>query len=307
MTNVEVPAGDLTGRRVLVTGANSGIGRELAGRFAAAGAEVIMAVRDLEKGRAAAQQIERSTPGATLRLLLLDLASLTSVAGLAETLIGEGAPLDILVNNAGVMALPERQVTAEGHEMQVGSNYLGHFALTAHLLPLLRAADGSRVVSMSSVGRRLARTDLDDLQGVDYQPHRQYLRSKLALLLFARELDRRSRAGGWGVGSIAAHPGFTISNLQVTGPGPHDPQMRFARLTYRWKFMWQQPGAGALPALYAATSPDARSGAFYGPAGTGEMTRGVKPAKVPPPALDQDSARRLWALSEDLTDVRFPA
>ncbi|MDP9796175.1 NAD(P)-dependent dehydrogenase (short-subunit alcohol dehydrogenase family) [Catenuloplanes nepalensis] len=296
--------GDLTGQRILVTGANSGIGFGLARRFAAAGGEVLLAVRNERKGLDAQHRIEKATPGADTRLVDLDLASLASVENLGTSLVAEGRPIDILVNNAGLMAPPRREVTADGFELQVGGNYLGHFALTAHLLPLLRAAQNARVVNLSTVAWRFKGISLDDLNGERYKPHLQYLRSKLAMLMFAFELDRRSRDGGWGIAGIAAHPGYTKTNLQITGPGPDDWLMRIGRMQYGLGFMWQDVDGGLLPPLYAATSPDAHGGGFYGPAGVGEMTRGVKPAKIAPEALDRDAARRLWERSEQLTSTR---
>jgi NAD(P)-dependent dehydrogenase (short-subunit alcohol dehydrogenase family) len=305
LPHTEVRVGDLRGRRVLVTGANSGIGLGLSGRFAAAGAEVILAVRNRDKGLAAIDRIRTSIPSARLDLRRLDLASLASVAELGEELVAEGRPLDFLINNAGIMNPPRREVTADGFELQFGSNYLGHFALTAHLLPLLRAADSSRVVTMSSLYNRVGRIDFDDLNGEKYRPQRQYGLSKLANLMFARELDKRSRAGGWGIRSNSAHPGGTVTNLQTTGPG-ETLVTQLGRVTHRLPFMWQQVDTGILPALYAATSPDAEGGGYYGPAGVFELTRGVKPARMPARALDENVASRLWDVSEQLAHVSFP-
>nr|WP_308129608.1 SDR family oxidoreductase [Actinoplanes polyasparticus] len=305
--NTEVTLGDLTGTRVLVTGASSGIGLELARRFAAAGADVLMAVRNVVKGERAIRDIRESAPVERLRLLRLDLAALASVAEAADELAGEGQPLDILVNNAGIMAPPRKELTEDGHELQMGSNYLGHFALTARLMPLLRAAATPRVVSMSTVHWRIARTSLGNLDDSErYRPHGEYARSKLAMLMFARELHRRSQAAGWSVRSFAAHPGCTVTDLQITGPGPDDLVMRLSRLAHGFPVLWQQTSTGSLPALYAATSPAAAGGEFYGPAGFQERTRGVKPAKVPASALDPKAALRLWEQSEELTGCRFP-
>jgi NAD(P)-dependent dehydrogenase (short-subunit alcohol dehydrogenase family) len=306
LPHLQVPVADLHGRRVLITGANSGIGFGLTGRFAAAGADVVLAVRNEEKGRAALDRVRTVMPEARLELRRLDLASLASVAELGREMAAERRPLDFLINNAGIMKPPRRELTADGFELQFGSNYLGHFALTAHLLPLLRAAGTSRVVTMSSLYNRGGRIDFDDLNGMKYDAQRQYALSKLANLMFARELDKRSRAGGWGIRSNAAHPGGTVTNLQTTGPG-ETVVTRLGRLTHRLPLLWQQTDTGILPALYAATSPDAQGGAYYGPAGVFELTRGVKPARVPARALDEDTARRLWEVSEQLTHVSFPA
>jgi len=306
LPNTQVPVGDLRGKRVLITGANSGLGFGLTGRFAAAGAEVILAVRNREKGLTALDRIRTTTPSARLDLRRLDLASLASVAELGRELVAEARPLHFLINNAGIMKPPHRELTADGFELQFGSNYLGHFALTAHLLPLLRAAGAARVVTMSSLYNRGGRIDFDDLNGDDYNAQRQYGLSKLANLIFARELDKRSRAGGWGVRSNSAHPGGTVTNLQTTGPG-ETLVTHLGRLTHRLPFMWQQIDTGILPALYAATSPEAEGGGYYGPAGVFELTRGVKPARMPARALDENTARRLWDVSEQLAQVSFPA
>jgi NAD(P)-dependent dehydrogenase (short-subunit alcohol dehydrogenase family) len=306
LPNTQVLLGSLRGKRVLITGANSGIGFGLTGRFAAAGAEVLLAVRSREKGLAALDRIRTVTPAARLELRHLDLASLDSVAELGEGLAAEGRPLDFLINNAGIMTPPERRLTADGFELQFGGNYLGHFALTGHLLPLLRSAGTSRVLTMSSLYNRGGRIDFDDLNGENYSARRQYGLSKLANLMFARELATRSRAGGWGIRSTAAHPGGTVTNLQTTGPG--DTLLtRLNRVTYHLPFMWQQIDTGILPALYAATSPDAEDGGYFGPAGVFELTRGVKPATVPARAHDEATSRRLWEVSEQLTHVSFPA
>src|SRR5271167_3490734 len=211
---------DLTGKLAIVTGANSGLGFGLARRLSAAGADVVMAIRNRAKGEAAIEEIRATVPDAKLIIKTLDLSSLAAVAALGEQLNGEGRPIDILINNAGVMTPPERDTTADGFELQFGSNHLGHFALTAHLLPLLRAAHGARVVSLSSLAaRQSGRIHFDDLQfDKSYSAMQAYGQSKLAVLMFARELDRRSRAAGWGIVSTAAHPGLTKTNLQISGP-----------------------------------------------------------------------------------------
>jgi NAD(P)-dependent dehydrogenase (short-subunit alcohol dehydrogenase family) len=231
---------------------------------------------------------------------------------LGEQLKDEGRAIDFLLNNAGIMMPPKRDVTQDGFELQLGSNYLGHFALTAHLLPLLQAAGAARVMTMSSLVNRAGRLNFDDLQSRQaYKSARVYSMSKLANLMFARELDRRSNAAGWGVVSTSAHPGATITNLQVTGPthGGRSPGLVAAINTasYRIPFMWQQVEQGILPALFAATSPEAQGGAYYGPDGLFELTGGPKLAKVPSRALDAADSARLWDVSEELTGVAFPA
>jgi NAD(P)-dependent dehydrogenase (short-subunit alcohol dehydrogenase family) len=304
---------DLTGKLAVVTGANSGLGFGLARRLAAANADVVMAIRNRAKGEAAIEKIRATVPDAKLTIKTLDLSSLAAVAALGEQLNTEGRPIDILINNAGVMTPPERDTTADGFELQFGSNHLGHFALTAHLLPLLRAADGARVVSLSSLAARTGRMHFDDPQfEKSYAPMAAYGQSKLAVLLFARELDRRSREAGWGVLSNAAHPGLTKTNLQISGPshGREKPSLmqRLYTTSWRWApFLWQEIDEGILPALYAAATPGAEGGAFYGPRGFYETAGGgVTLAKFSRAARNDADGRRLWELSEQLTGVSYP-
>jgi NAD(P)-dependent dehydrogenase (short-subunit alcohol dehydrogenase family) len=243
----------------------------------------------------------------------LDLSSLASVAALGEELNAEGRPIDILINNAGIMQPPERETTADGFELQFGGNHLGHFALTAHLLPLLRAAGDARVTTLSSLAARMGGINFDDLQWEKrYNPTQAYSQSKSANLMFALELDRRSRQAGWLIVSNAAHPGFAKTNLQLSGPsqGKQSPTMleRFYRFSRRvTPFMWQEVDEAILPALYAAASPEAQGGAFYGPRGLLEAAGGgVTSAKVPARAVNEADNRRLWDASEQLTGVTFP-
>jgi len=235
------------------------------------------------------------------------------VAALGEQLNADGRPIDILINNAGVMTPPKRDTTTDGFELQFGSNHLGHFALTAHLMPLLRAADSPRVVSLSSLAARQGRIHFDDPQfEKSYTPGQAYGQSKLAVLMFARELDRRSKEAGWGILSDAAHPGLTKTNLQTSGPshGRSKPSTmeRFYKLSWRLTpFLWQEIDEGILPALYAATSPQAEGGAFYAPHGIYEAAGGgVAAAKVPARARNEADCRRLWDISEKLTGVSYP-
>ena len=305
---------DLTGKLAIVTGANSGLGFGLARRLAAANADVVMAIRNRAKGEAAIEKIRATVPDAKLTIKSLDLSSLAAVAALGEELNTEGRPIDILINNAGVMTPPERDTTADGFELQFGSNHLGHFALTAHVLPLLRAAGDARVVALSSLAaRQSGKIHFDDLQfEKSYAAMSAYGQSKLANLMFARELDRRSREDGWGVLSNAAHPGLTKTNLQITGPshGREKPALmqRLYTTSWRWApFLWQEIDDGILPALYAATTPHAEGGAFYGPSGFYEMNGGgVKVAHVPARARNDADSKRLWELSEQLTGVSYP-
>lgn len=310
-TAPDVVVPDLTGRLAVITGANSGLGFGLSRRIAAAGAEVIMAVRDRHRGTAAIERIRAELPDAALSLRHLDLARLSSVAALGAELVREGRPVDILINNAGVMAPPRRVITEDGFELQFGANYLGHFALTGHLLPLLRSAGAARVVSVSSLTAGFGRFDFADPSSERrYQPMRAYARSKLAMLVFARELDRRASLGNWGIRSYAAHPGATVTNLMVTGATHGGRRTRLVRLRNWLAFrvpIWQQVSTGILPILYAATSPDAEGGGYYGPDGFGELSGGVAPARLPRPARDETDAVRLWELSERLTGVTYPA
>jgi NAD(P)-dependent dehydrogenase (short-subunit alcohol dehydrogenase family) len=307
---LEVP--DLTGKRAIVTGANSGLGLELTKRLARAGATVTLAVRSREKGEAAIEEVRAVAPDARLELRLLDLASLASVAEFADAEVVTGRPLHILINNAGVMMPPKRETTSDGFELQFGGNYLGHFALTAELLPLLLESHESRVVNLSSIYARSGRLDWDNLQAErSYNPGRAYGESKLAMLIFARELSRRSEKAGAGIMAVAAHPGATITNLQTTGPlRGHDPdglRARLLRAQYKVPGLYQNVDQGILPALFAATSPDALSGAYYGPSGFQELAGGSSLASVPKRALRRADAARLWAVSEGLTGVSFPA
>ncbi|OBJ16138.1 SDR family oxidoreductase [Mycobacterium colombiense] len=313
-SNLVATVPDLSGKLAVVTGANSGLGFGLTRRLSAAGADVVMAIRNRAKGEAAIDEIRTTVPGAKLTIKSLDLSSLESVAALGEELNTEGRPLDILINNAGVMTPPERASTADGFELQFGSNHLGHFALTARLLPLLRAAKGARVVSLSSLAaRQSGKIHFEDAQfEKSYSAMSAYGQSKLAVLMFALELDRRSRAAGWGIVSNAAHPGLTKTNLQIAGPshGREKPALMERLYKASWRFtpfLWQEIDEGILPALYAAAAPHAEGGAFYGPRGPFEAAGGgVALAKVPQRARNEDDCRRLWELSAQLTGVGFP-
>ena len=248
---VTVP--DLSGKLAVVTGSNSGLGLGLATRLAAGGADVTMAIRNRAKGEAALKQIRDMVPSAKLTIKSLDLSSLASVKALGDELSAEGRPIDILINNAGIMQPPDRETTADGFELQFGGNHLGHFALTGHLLPLLRAAHSSRVTSLSSLAARMGGINFDDLQWeMRYSPTRAYSQSKSANLMFALELDRRSRRAGWGVVSNAAHPGFAKTNLQLSGPsqGKDSPTLleRFYRVSRAGHALRVAGGRGGHPA-----------------------------------------------------------
>jgi NAD(P)-dependent dehydrogenase (short-subunit alcohol dehydrogenase family) len=295
-----------SGRVAIVTGANAGLGYETALALAGAGAEVIVAARNEAKGIAAVARILHAHPHAAVRLERLDLASLADVAEFAGRIAARHAALDLLINNAGVMALPARVETVDSFEQQFGVNYLGHFALTAHLLPLLRAARGPRVVNLSSGVHHVGAIRFDDLQSQHrYRPVAAYSQSKLAMLMFAFELQRRSDAGGWGLMSNAAHPGYARTELIASGPGKDSFSARIgAVLLEPW--MSQTAAQGALPTLFAATAPGAVGGGYYGPDGFFEMTGAPKTASVARQARDVATAQRLWAVSETLTGARFP-
>ncbi|SEH88603.1 NAD(P)-dependent dehydrogenase, short-chain alcohol dehydrogenase family [Mycolicibacterium rutilum] len=300
----------LSGRLAVVTGANSGLGFGLTRELSKAGADVILAVRSRAKGEAAIEQIRRAVPGAKLAVADLNLASLESVAVLGDRMVADGRPIDILINNAGVMTPPQRQVTADGFELQFGANHLGHFALTGRLLPLLR--NGARVVTVGSIAATQRRLSFDDANAErGYRPMRSYGMAKLAQLMFAKELDRRSRAHGWGLTSNAAHPGLSKTNLLSGASYGREKPTLNARVTQAtWRllpFMWLDVDEGIKPTLYAATSPDAEGGAYYGPRGLYETAGGgVGFAKVPTSVDDDDKRRALWRLSEQLTAVTYP-
>lgn len=288
----------------MITG-TGGLGFEDALALARAGAEVILAGRNPTKGAASVARIREAAPGAAVRFEALDLASLQSVADFAERLRSEQGGLNLLINNAGVMVPPVRQETADGFELQLGTNYLGHFALTAHLLPLLRQATDARVVTLSSVAARGGRLDFEDINAERaYRPMQSYGQSKLACLMFALEFQRRSEAGGWGVVAIASHPGVARTDLLHNAPGRWSAMGLFRSLL---PFAFQPAAQGALPTLFAATSAEARPGGYYGPDGLSETRGYPAPSRVPPLATDKADAERLWRVSEALTGVAFPA
>lgn len=302
-TDLTVP--DLTGRRAVLTGGSDGIGLGIATRLAAAGAEVVLPVRNRGKGESALAAVRRQVPAADISLRDLDLSSLASVAALGDALRAEGAPIHLLINNAGVMTPPERQVTADGFELQLGTNHLGHVALVGHLLPLLRAGR-ARVTSQISVAANRGRMHWEDLGWErSYDGMRAYGQSKVALGLFGLELDRRSRSGGWGITSNLSHPGVAPSSLLDARPEIGRRRATTGRRTIvllsRLGVTGTVQSAG-LPALLAATAPDA-GGALYGPRGIGSM--GGAPGEQPqyPPLRSEEDARRVWQVSQELTGV----
>jgi NAD(P)-dependent dehydrogenase (short-subunit alcohol dehydrogenase family) len=299
MAGSEIPS--QLGRTAVVTGATGGLGYETALALAKAGSEVILAGRDEQKGQSAVEKISREVTGAKVSYEHLDLASLASVADFARRMHGWQS-FDLLINNAGVMALPSRQTTADGFEMQFGTNHLGHFALTARLMPLLRRASGPRVVSLSSLAHRTGVIDFDDLQGARvYSPWKAYGQSKLACLMFALELQRRSDAAGWNLISNAAHPGFSRTNLFASGPGG----LVSLATDLAAPLFGHSAADGARSILFAATSPEARPGGYYGPGGFSELRGAPAHALIMPRARDAAAAARLWDVSGKLVGASF--
>jgi NAD(P)-dependent dehydrogenase (short-subunit alcohol dehydrogenase family) len=303
-TTADIPS--QTGKRAIVTGATGGLGYETSLELARAGAEVILTGRSEAKGRTALERIRREVPSAQIRFEAIDLANLKMISRVTKRLLSEGKPIDILVNNAGVMMLPQHETTADGFERQFGTNYLGHFALTAQLLPLLQKSAAPRVVNLSSIAHRRGKIAFDNLQGERaYRPWPAYEQSKLAMLMFALELQRRSDANGWGLMSNAAHPGFARTDLIANGPGTTGVLSLISSVTK--PFLSQSAAAGALPTLLAATAPEAQRGAYYGPNGFQEMKGAPSEARIFPQASDPGVAAKLWDVSEKLTGVQWPA
>ncbi|SFR90839.1 NAD(P)-dependent dehydrogenase, short-chain alcohol dehydrogenase family [Agromyces sp. CF514] len=302
---------DLTGRRAVVTGASDGIGLGLARRLAAAGADVLLPVRNEAKGEAALAAIRHETPEAKVSLRSLDLSSLASVAALGAELRAEGRPIDILINNAGVMTPPDRQMTADGFELQFGTNHLGHFALVAGLLPLLRAGR-ARVTSQVSIAANSGRINWGDLNWErSYDGMAAYSQSKIAFGLFGLELDRRSCAEGWGISSNLSHPGIAPTNLLAArselGRDQEVSGRRIIRVLSSRGILLGTVESAMLPALRAATSPDAAGGSFTGPRGLGHLGGAPGPQKLYSRLRSEEEAARVWQVSEELTGVRVPA
>lgn len=292
------------GRIAVITGATSGIGYEAALALTEAGARVIITSRNGMKGAEVVSNIRKTHPGAEISFEPIDLASLSSIAAGAERISHSVPRIDLLINNAGVMAIPTPFVTADKFEMQFGVNHLGHFALTMHLLPKVLSSSSARVVTLSSLAHRSGRINFDDLQSEKrYSSWAAYCQSKLANLMFSMELERRARANDWPLISNAAHPGYARTGLQTTGPnmGRSGGPGLLERLTKALEFLSQSAAAGALPTLYAATSPDAVGGTLYGPDGFYEMTGSPRQAKIARRALDRNIWSRLWDVSEQLT------
>jgi NAD(P)-dependent dehydrogenase (short-subunit alcohol dehydrogenase family) len=288
----------LDGKTAIVTGATGGLGYQAALALVRQGATTIIAARNPAKGAQAVAQIQREVPGAHVQFEPLDLASLASVASFAAA---QPATIDILVNNGAVMGLPHRETTEDGFERQIGVNYLAHFALT---LRLRAALAGGRVVTVASLAHRRAALGLDDFQSQrHYDPRGVYGRSKLATLIFALELQRRSVGNGWNLTSMAAHPGWARTRIVPNGMGAGGPSLKAKLAEIVFNAVAQPAHDGALPILFAAMASDAQGGAYYGPTGWGETRGAPGPAKIFPQALNTQAAARLWALSETLTGV----
>ncbi len=291
------------GRIFVVTGGTSGMGYEDARALAAAGAQLVIAARNPERGQDAIARIQAEVPQARVQFEAVDLSDLASVRALGRRLEATLPRVDGLINNAAIMAPAERGTSADGFEMQFATNYAGHFVLTAELLPLLRRSAAPRVVTLSSIAIHRGGVNFDDLQSEQtYEPMAAYAASKTACLMFALELQRRSDTAGWGLQSMAAHPGVAVTELVARGPGLDSEQGR------QWSAMraqLQTAAQGAVPTLYAATAPDARGGQYYGPTGPNEVSGPVGLATVPGGAGDPAAAGRLWTLTEQLTGTRF--
>ena len=293
----------LTGKRMLVTGGTSGMGFEDALALSRAGAQVIIAARNAQRGAESIERIRAQVPDARVRFEQLDLADLASVRGLAQRLNAESEVLDVLINNAAIMAPPQRGVSRDGFEMQLATNFLGHFALTGLLLPALRKSSDPRVVTLASIAVNRGRIDFDDLQSErDYNPYVAYAQSKLACLMMAFELQRRSLANDWDVRSVAAHPGVAVTELIERGPGL---ESEFARQWAKDREVYHSAEQGALSSLFAATAAEAEGGRYYGPTGEEEKRGPLGLAKVPEVAMDAADAARLWSLAERLTGVKY--
>ena len=299
---------DQSGKRFIITGANSGTGKEATRRIAAAGGEVVMAVRTPAKGEEAKAEILRETPDAKLEVRQLDLADLASVREFAASVLADGRPIDVLVNNGGVMMPPTRMLTKDGFELQFGTNFLGPFALTELLLPRILESSAPRVATMSSFAANMGRIDFGDLSRMKrYAPWSAYGQSKLADMLLGMRLAEISRERGLGVVSTIAHPGFTRTNLQTAGRNLGKDEAHQAKPSNRTIVPSQSVEQGAEPLIFAAADPAAEQGAYYGPGGFAGLVGPTKRVKLPRSARkDAALPTTLWSTAEQLTDTRFP-
>jgi len=302
-TAAQIPA--LNGKTALITGANSGIGYQAAVELARHGAHVVLACRNAAKGAGALARLLAEVPGGSAEVVSLDVSSIADVKRFAAEFLAGHRSLDLLINNAGVMALPKRELTAEGFERQFATNHLGHFALDGLLMPALLAAPAPRVVTVASIAHRTGKIEFDNLQGErKYGPREAYNRTKLANILFARELERRARAAGSKLVSIPVHPGVSRTNIIENGMAPTG--LKAVVIGAVANLVMQSDQAGALPTLYAATSPEAKGGEYIGPDGFLGVKGSPTVEKPKPQALDEAVGARLWAVSEQLTGVVYP-
>jgi NAD(P)-dependent dehydrogenase (short-subunit alcohol dehydrogenase family) len=302
---IEEHVPDLTGKVAVVTGASSGLGLETARVLAQKGARVVLAVRSAVRGDLATEAIRSRAPGASLEVMSLDLATLGSIRGFAQAFLAAHDRLDMLVNNAGVMAIPYRR-TAESFEMQFGTNHLGHFALTGLLMPLILKTPGARVVTVSSSAHMFGRIRFDNLNSErSYSKWGAYGQSKLANLLFAYELQRRLAAAGSSAASVAAHPGYADTNLQMVGPEMEGSKVGSKLMAAANRALAQSAAMGALPEIYAATSPETLGGDYIGPDGFMEQRGFPKKVRSIAKSHDEIVAARLWVSSEQLTGISY--
>lgn len=303
--DIDITVPSLIGIRAVVTGASDGIGLRIATRLARAGADLILPVRNIVKGDAAADSIRRDVPDAHVLVQPMDLSSLASIADFGDAMRRDGAPVHLLINNAGVMTPPDRQTTTDGFELQFGTNHLGHFALVAHLMPQL-SEGRARVVSQISIAANERAINWNDFNWErSYNGMSAYSQSKIALGLFGLELDRRSAASGWGITSTLSHPGVAPTSLLSARPelGRADDTMgvRVIRWASRRGLVAGTPESAALPALHAATSVDAQSGKLYGPNGIGHLGGAPAEQKLYSRLRSEDEAAKIWTISEELT------
>jgi len=302
-TATDIP--DQTGKNAIVTGANSGLGYHTSLELAKKGAHVIMACRNKKKGNLAASRILNQVPSALLDVMSLDLASFSSIRFFAGNFSKKYNQLDILVNNAGVMALPKMK-TADGFEMQFGTNHLGHFALTALLFPILKKTVNSRVVTLSSLMHKMGKILFADLNRENsYAKWKAYGQSKLANLMFATEFQKKLDAHKIKMLSLAAHPGWSSTNLQTKGAELEHARFKKKMNEFANKLLAQSASMGALPGLFASTSPDVKPGAYYGPGGWFKMHGYPVEENINRKLVDPEISRKLWLKSEELTGIKF--